>query len=186
MVCLCRTEIVFPVEVSSSGTIFPDCPPTSGLCFDTIKFGAKFIRTGLNEGYHPGLLAGHVYDTMSHPSIGIHPNAGITFDLHKIRSVMSNTDVTRFTALCGTSDTIIDALEDPEGLKVKFVQFWVLVDGHIRFTKNISTISPEQAPIDIPLGKEDQYLTLLTTCIGDNGMAWAMFAMPSLELARAK
>ena len=72
------------VIVTSTGLVFESCPPTSGTSYEAIVNGASF-QVGSAGEIQNGCLAGQIYDTRAHPSIGMHPNAGITFDLNTIR-----------------------------------------------------------------------------------------------------
>jgi hypothetical protein len=169
-----------PVVISSTGLLFEKCPATCGLCYESITNGAVF-RAGSKEP-HEGRLKGRTYNTMINPSISMHPNAGITFDLGRIRSSMPEVRIVRFKAICGISDTVVEYFDrdwDPNNVKV---DFWILVDGKIRFGKKLAAASSMTESIDIPLNPGDRFLTLATTNPGDYLYCWGMFAKPELEL----
>lgn len=169
-----------PVVVTSTGIVFEECPKTLGKCYETIDNGAMF-RAGSLE-LHPGCLDGRVYGTKLNPSIGMHPNTGVTFDLRKIRSCMPEVEIRRFRALCGISETAAwYAARDSDPNKIK-VDFWVLVDGRIRFSKKMGAVPSRSEQIDIPLSPNDCFLTLATTSPGNYLYCWSMFAEPMLEL----
>lgn len=169
-----------PVFVSSTGIVFEDCPKTNGTCFEAILNGAMF-RAGSLE-LHTGELAGHTYGSRDDPSISMHPNAGVTFDLDKIRSSMPDVEIERFGALCGVSQTAVHyAQRDSDPNRIR-VDFWVLVDGRVRFTGTLKAVPSQSRPIDIPLGPRDRFLTLATTNPGEYQYCWGMFAEPMLEL----
>jgi len=173
-----------PVVISSTGIVFEGCPKTLGKCYETINNGAIFRPGSL--GPHLGCLAGKTYGTKASPSIGMHPNMGITFDLDKIRSSMPEVEIDRFRALCGISETAIRYAErdwDPNEVKV---DFWVLVDGRIRFSRKLAAMPPRSEQIDIPLSPNDHFLTLATTNPGNYLYCWAMLAEPMLELTTKK
>lgn len=168
------------VVISSTGLLFENCPVTCGLCYESITNGAIF-RAGSKE-LHDGRLGGRTYNNVAYPSISMHPNAGITFDLDKIRSSMPEISIVRFKAVCGVSDSVVEYFDrdwDPNNVNV---DFWVLVDGRIRFAKNLAAASSMTELIDIPLNPEDRFLTLATTNPGDYLYCWGMFAEPELEL----
>lgn len=171
--------------VTSTGIDFGQCPKTSGTSYEAIVNGASF-QVGSSGEVHYGRLAGRTYDTRANPSIGMHPNAGITFDLDAIRSGMAETQIKRFRARCGISDNVVRFAErdaDPNTIEVTF---WVLVDGNVRFSKASKVVPAQAEPIDVPLGPRDRFLTLAATHPGEYRYCWAMFAEPALELTREK
>jgi len=170
-----------PAVVSSTGLVFDQCPKTLGKCYETINYGAMF-RAGSLE-LHLGRLAGRTYGTKVSPSLGMHPNAGITFDLGKIRSSLPGVEISRFRALCGLSETAAEYAQrdsDPNAIEV---DFWVLVDGKTRFSAKLGAVPPQSQQIDVPLAPNDRFLTLVTTSPGNFLYCWAMFAEPLLELS---
>jgi hypothetical protein len=169
--------------VTSTGIEFAQCPITCGKCYETIINGARF-RPGSTGEIQPGQLAGRTYDTKAHPSIGMHPNAGITFDLDAIRNAMPETQIERFTARCGVSENVVPFAQrdaDPNAIEVTF---WVLVDGRPRFSRTLKVVPAQSERIDVPIGPQERFLTLATTNPGEYRYCWAMFAEPALELAR--
>jgi len=169
-----------PVVISSTGIIFRDCPRTVGTCFETILYGAVFQAGSFEQ--HPGQLLGRTYCTVDQPSIGMHPNAGITFDLERIRSNIPDVTIRRFRAICGISQTALDYSRrdwDPNLVKT---DFWVLVDGQVRFHRRLGILPEGHAQIDLAIGPQERFLTLATTSEGLYRYCWAMFAEPALEL----
>jgi hypothetical protein len=169
--------------ISSTGLQFEQCPRTCGKNYETIIDGAVFEAGSL--GVQFGRLAGRTYDTKANPSIGMHPNAGITFDLDAIRHAMPEAEVERFVALCGVSESVVPFCKGRDPATVK-VDFWVLVDGQVRFHAELAAAPPQSGQIDLPLGPADRFLTLVTTHPGDYQYGWAMFAEPALLLTRVK
>ncbi len=171
--------------VTSTGISFAQCPRTSGTCYEAIVNGATF-QVGSAGETHSGRLAGRAYDTRANPSIGMHPNAGITFDLDAIRSAMPEARIGRFRARCGVSENVVPFAErdaDPNTIEVTF---WVLVDGQPRFSRTLGVVPAESERIDVPLDPRDRFLTLATTNPGEYRYCWAMWAEPALELMREK
>lgn len=168
-----------PTTITSTGLVFQDCPDTDGTYYDGIVCGALFDDLKI----HTGHLAGHVYETPEHPSIGAHANVGITFDLDSIRASISNSLISRFQAHCGISETLADIQEEKDYAQVK-VTFWVLVDGRIEYSRELGTDPFESDQINIPLNPGDRFLTLITTTPQENLYCWSMFAEPALELER--
>jgi hypothetical protein len=171
--------------VTSTGIRFEQCPKTSGTSYEAIVNGATF-QVGSSGEIHYGRLAGQAYDTSAHPSIGMHPNAGITFDLNAIRNAMPDAQIERFHARCGVSENVVRFAErdaDPNTIEVTF---WVLVDGQPRFSRTLRVVPAQSEQIDVPIGPDNRFLTLVTTNPGEYRYCWALFAEPALELTREK
>ncbi len=171
--------------ITSTGITFEQCPRTSGKSYESIVNGATF-QVGSSGEVHYGQLAGRLYDTKANPSIGMHPNAGITFDLDVIRDAMPEAAIRRFHARCGVSENVVRFAQrdaDPNAIEVTF---WVLVDGRLRFSKTLKVVPAQSETIDVPIGLRDRFLTLATTHPGEYRYCWAMFAEPALELTREK
>jgi hypothetical protein len=171
--------------VTSTGLSFKQCPKTCGKCYEPIVDGAVF-EVGRSGPIQYGRLAGRMYDTKLNPSLGMHPNAGITFDLDAIRSAMPEAEIERFDALCGVSETVVRYAErdsDPNAIEVTF---WVLVDGQLRFSKKLGAVPAQSERIRVPIGPDDRFLTLATTRPGEYRYCWGMFAEPALQLTREK
>jgi len=166
--------------ITSTGLLFQDCPDTHGTHYDGIVCGAVFDDIEV----HAGRLAGHRYETPEQPSIGACANVGITFDLDSIRATMSNCLISRFRAHCGISETLADIHQEEQVYVQVKVTFWVLVDGRINYSRELSTDPFESDQIDIPLNPSDRFLTLITTTHQENLYCWSMFAEPALELKR--
>jgi len=171
--------------VTSTGIRFEQCPKTSGTSYESIVNGATF-QAGSSGEVHYGQLAGRIYDTRANPSIGMHPNAGITFDLDAIRNAMPEAAISRFHTRCGVSENVVSFAErdaDPNTIEVTF---WVLVDGRPRFSRTLGVVPAQSEQIDVSIGPRDRFLTLATTNPGAYRYCWAMFAEPALELMREK
>ncbi len=171
--------------VTSTGLGFAQCPKTSGTSYESIVNGAAF-QVGSSGGIYYGQLAGQTYDTRVRPSLGIHPNAGITFDLNAIRNAMPEAQIERFRARCGVSENVVRfALRDADPNTIE-VTFWVLVDGRPRFSRTLRVVPAQSELVDVPIGPDDRFLTLATTNPGEYRYCWALFAEPALELKREK
>lgn len=168
-----------PVVISSIGTRFEGCPDTSNTCYRSLINGATFLAVPFDP--HPGRLTEPNLVTTDPPSIGMHANAGITFDLEPIRRMTPQLNVAAFRALCGVSETVLEYANEGSARQAA-VDFWVLVDGQVRFSKTLAPMPPESTWIDVRLSPEDRFLTLATTASGTCTFAWGMFAAPTLEL----
>jgi len=171
-----------PIVVSSNGHTFHDCPDTNGkYCWDIFNGDA----TSLDDLYRT-LLDGRKYGTFTHPAITIHSNAGITFDLDKIRASLGGNRLVAFTTLCGLSDRLF-VYGHRDFYKA---DFWVLVDGQIRFKTTGSRWQMQASSVRVNLNEHDKFLTLAVT---DGGKSpnerrnalydWGLFAEPALILS---
>jgi hypothetical protein len=145
----------------------------------------RYVGNWVVPAQHPdagnvgAVLNGTVYGSLEKPAIMMKRNKGITFDLDAIRADLPNTKIHRFTALCGITET------DRTPYKQAKADFYVLVDGKIRFHRPGLTPFMNAVPIDIELGETDRFLTLMTaySSAADNH---TVFAIPALELVVTK
>jgi hypothetical protein len=173
------------VIVTSTGLVFESCPKTSGTSYEAIVNGASF-QVGSSGEILYGCLAGQTYGTRAHSSIGMHPNAGITFDLHTIRDALPETQIRRFHARCGVSENVVRFAQRDADPNVIAVTFWVLLDGQPQFSRTLGVVPPQSEPIDVSIDPRNRFLTLATTTPGEYRYCWALFAEPALELMREK
>ncbi|MFC1763749.1 NPCBM/NEW2 domain-containing protein [Planctomycetota bacterium] len=171
------------IVVASTGLTFRGCPDTSGGSRGYLVNGATFQN---HESKHFGRLQGRAFGTKAFPSIGMHANAGVTFDLEALRISIPNRHITSFKSLCGVSETV--ALFCKEGYYGNpqyrvTVDFWVLVDGKVHFHDTLNAVPSEPVSIDVALPHTARFLTLMTTeSQGGRSFCWGMFAKPVLEL----
>lgn len=165
-----------PVVVDSTGHVFTQCPTTCGYYWAEIVNGSrlKLANNDSTAELYPLCLNGQYYNTAEHPSILLHPNCGITFDLQAIRQTLPGCRLKSLEALCGISQLVPT---DPKA------DFWVLIDGEIAFEKRAATKQDPPTQIHIPLNEQQRFLTLITTD-GDQdlGYDWTLFAEPVLVL----
>lgn len=178
-----------PVTISSGGDIFKECPDTSGISGAPIINGARTKLTeSLTITYPDGQLqlAGVESGTDENPSIFMHANSGITFDLEKIRSILpEGVQACRFTTLAGVPNNHAE---------VSCLDIWVLVDGQVQFSE--TKVRAEQTfNIDVPLTGMERFLTFVITdgteggrdSLGSRqGYDWCLFSQPYLELVSGK
>jgi len=169
-----------PVVVASDQTVFRDCPDTSGWSYGDVANGGVVRHTyGLVNSM---VLDGRPYGTALRPAIFMHSNMGVTFDLDAIRDSMPGMRVERFTTLCGVCESLVQEVA-VTGSPRAVVDFWVLVDGRVRFSKKGGRPADEPSQVDISLDDGDQFLSLVVT--DSNGQItydWGLFALPTLEL----
>ncbi|MBN1394180.1 MAG: NPCBM/NEW2 domain-containing protein, partial [Pirellulales bacterium] len=110
--------------------------------------------------------------------LGLHANAGITFDLAALRKTHKGTRPVRFRSVAGLADA--KAVYDGA---YGMVDLWVFVDGRLKLKH--TQLLPKDDPINvnIELGADDRFLTLVTTD-GNNGSKydWAVWGDPILEV----
>ncbi|MBP8605151.1 MAG: NPCBM/NEW2 domain-containing protein [Phycisphaerae bacterium] len=169
-----------PQIVTSQGHTFNQCPETDGSYWIEITnnpIASVLGNAGGQAGdIHLVRLNGIQFGSALHPGIMMHSNAGITFDLDAIRSSIPGARISRFTSICGMSDTIIQQNVQ--------AAIWILVDGQKRQEAHfIYNRTSHSAYIDVDIHDQDRFLTLITTDGGDsNGSDWTFFGDPALEL----
>lgn len=119
--------------------------------------------------------------TEENPSIFMHANAGITFNLDAIRRDCGPVSIESFTASCGIAKPAAAGLNNQD---YAAANLYVLVDGQEVF--GVIDMSPEDGAqkIKIPLDRQAHYLTLVTTQGTDNSIAddKCLFVKPLLNL----
>lgn len=140
------------VQVSSTGIEVTGLPATSGDAWD-------MIRNGPVASQHSPELGGIDFTKDGHSLLGIHANAGITFDLKKIRDATSLGKL-RFVAQLGYF-----------GAGGSFqAGAWVYVDGEqVAGFEKLKRQDGLQ-PLDLELDESKQFLTLIATD-GGNGFS---------------
>jgi hypothetical protein len=166
-----------PVVISSTGLIFYECPRTAGSYYGGPVNGGKFFVTQTRRVY-TGRLNGIDYDTSEHPALNLHPNAGITFNLDRIRRDNPGVEVERLTAVCGISKD----LPQPQS---SAADVWVLLDGVVHLHLHFPTERNVFEKVNVLIPAQTRFLTLVTTCSGNVGFCWTLFGDPFLETAAA-
>ena len=129
----------------------------------------------------PTKLGNIDYASKSHALIFLPANNGITFDLDAIRRANPGCKPVRFRATAGNTE-----IASEDGLAEVYADFWVLVDGQIRFRRREINKFTGVFPISLPIAKEDRFLTLVASDGGnDIGFDWILFGDPVLELLPA-
>ncbi len=165
-----------PVVISSSGLTFTECPRTLGTYYGGPANSGKFLDIPPRQ-IHAVRLNGIGFGTSAHPALSLHPNAGITFDLDRIRQDNPDLQLDRLTALCGITKDLPQPQFSPADV-------WVLLDGVVRLHLTYSAERVEKVDVSIPPGT--RFLTLATTCTGRADYSWILFGDPFLESAAAR
>lgn len=141
-----------PVPISSTGLVAKDAPPTSAQAWDAIRNGP--VNSQANTKFD-----GVDYAGTGHSMIGVHANAGITFDLAAIRK-RTGQGALRFTAKVGYGGKPGNMTAD----------FHVYVDGELAARRMKFGANDGLIPVDVVLAKDARFLTLMSTD-GGNGIS---------------
>ena len=165
------------LKVTSAGDEFVNCPKVHG------PYVSKGIINGAKRQLDPmlgdaALLDGKRYGGDQRPAILMRRNKGITFDLDAIRGDIPGATISRFTALCGVSETVLE-FSNEDYMRACFL---VLVDGKVRFKQSGVTPRAGGIPIRVELNDEDRFLTLVTTYSTMGGRNASLFGDPALEI----
>lgn len=97
--------------------------------------------------------------------LGIHPNAGITFDLEALRRHHSQS-LTKFSGALRNLDNSLEVVSF--GRNISSANFRVIVDGDLRFEKLKFGKSDGEIAITVELDASDRFLTLVSTDAGNS------------------
>lgn len=152
------------IPVSSTGLTVNGLPSTSGMAWD-------MIRNGPVASQHSPVLGGVDFTKDGHSLIGLHANAGITFNLTAIRD-----------AILESKQSNESSDETEQGRTLRFTtkvgyfgaegnhraDVWVFVDGNkVASFKQLQRVDGLQT-VDVELAGTAQFLTLISTD-GGNG-----------------
>ena len=171
------------VVINSLGNSFSQCPDTEGSSYgDVANGGIVRHMAGLRSEM---TLGEQRYGSAAKPAIFMHANMGITFDLKAIRNSIPGISIERFTSLCGISGSVLG--EASSDGRVPVADFWVLVDGNVRFCKKGMKPSSVRESIDIALREGDRFLTLMVSdSDGTIHYDWGVFALAAIELGERR
>ena len=188
-----------PVQVSSQGHVFKECPKTGGSSWKPIRNSGKMKQFGdrvFNLEFEEQPLG-----TPENPGIILHPNAGITFDLDAVRDALPNLEISAFRTRCGISSNVYEAAKlekvtvDGQVTNTYSVKkdviaqadVYVLVDGELKSTATVTGDPKTTLNVDIKLNRQDRFLTLISTEGNDEvNFDWVVFVRPHLVLDEAE
>ena len=154
------------IPVSSTGIAIKGIPTTSGKAWD-------MIRNGPVASQHSTILNGIDFSSDEHSLLGLHANAGITFDLLKIRSVTNWAEMS-FQASVGYFGADDGSRAD----------VWIFLDGKKVFAKLQIKRSHGVQQVDLKIPAAARFLTLVSTDGGNGyGMDQIGFGDPLLRPA---
>ena len=158
------------VPVTSTGIHVSELPTTSGQAWD-------FIRNGPVNSQHSPELAGVWFGSEQHSLIGLHANAGITFDVAELRAVLGEPSL-EFSARVGYFGH-----ESPDA----YADAWVFVDGQLKAVFRRLSRADGLKSVEAPLPPESRFLTLVSTDGGNGiGMDQIGFGDPVVRTATSK
>ncbi len=167
-----------PVQINSRGDQVHGLRDTRGTAWLEISNGGVYGQSTGNL-HHPR-LGGIEYGTAETPSINLHSNGGITFDLNAVRAAHPTLKITRFVALAGLSETATAETEP-------HVDLIVMLDNRLVFRVD-SVPRGEYHEVSVPISSNDRFLTLIVTDGGDTASSdataadFALFGRPELVL----
>ena len=123
---------------------------------ETSKAGWDAIRNGPVASQFSTTLGDIDYAAKGHTILGLHANAGITFDVAEIRKHFPLVNP-RFRATVGYGG------RTPEG----GADYFVFLDGELKATARIGA-DDGGTPLDLPLPAEARFLTLIATDAGNS------------------
>lgn len=168
--------------LSSQGHVFRECPVTCKGMFTPVQNGG-LIRRRIYEAQM--VWDGKILGTHENPCILMHSNLGVTLDLQALQDSLPGYQIKQFRSQFGICEHVerpYDFWSDSE--------FWVLVDGRLRFHRKVIGEHGPVGTIAVDLTRRDRFLTLATTDGGDgrppDGRAtsadWCLFVEPVLEM----
>ena len=162
-----------PMQVDSAGHRFAGFPKTDGASWGSIWSRGATIRSDylhVNDSYWIYAIGPREeFMPEKRGLLGLHANAGITFDLAAIRNVHE----LQFCKLRATAGKHFATSAD----------LWVLVDGRLAWNAKKIT-NNGVIRIDVPLKPVDRFLTIAVTDGGDGfGGDWVVFGDPVIEVS---
>lgn len=174
------------VVVSSEGDVYHSCPDTCGrgsrIIVNHVKRVAKPEDNGSSE--YIITLDGKTYGTIESPSLFMHANNAMTFNLDNIRKKHSNFTIRSFSVLCGLSDSILlTDISEPSNVSAEFI---VLVDGQERY-RGLAYPVDTAVTVNVKIEQDDRFLTLMVIS-GQRGYGhnWCIWARPFLDIELAE
>ena len=133
------------IPVSTTGIKITGIPTTNRQAWD-------HIRNGPVASQHSNTLDGIDFTKDGNTLLGIHANAGITFDLEAIRKSSGHSDL-KFTSRVGYFGAVGGHRAD----------VWIFLDGVLK--KNFKHLKRQDGlqEVDLPVSSNTRFLTLLAT-----------------------
>jgi hypothetical protein len=155
------------VVISSTGLDVNDLPKTSGVAWDIVRHGpVNAQKTSKIDEIDYGIDP--------HSEIGIHANAGITFDLQPIREATGATDL--------VFETAVGYGGRPDNLDAVWADARIYCDGELAWEHR--HLGPKSSTrLRLPIAAKTRFLTLVATDGGnDIGFDQVFFGDPTLRI----
>ena len=152
-------------KISSTQLKATDLPTNGGKAWDMIRNGPVASQFSTEWG-------GVDYNKDGHSMIGLHANAGITFDLAAIRKATGITGL-RFSTVAGYGGRTVEPS----------AEFRVLLDASLKVHKKIGR--NDAVPIEFKIPKAARFLTFISTD-GGNGYSHDQISFGNPRLAPTK
>lgn len=154
-------------QITSTGIHASALPENSGKAWDMIRNGPVASQFSTTFGTVD-------FNSDGHSLIGLHANAGITFDLKSIRNAQQSESVWKLSTVVGYGGRTVDPS----------AEFRILLDGQLRASGRIGR--NDAIPVDIDIPSTTRFLTFLATDGGD-GYAHdqVSFGDPRLDVTEA-
>ena len=144
-----------PIVVSSEGTLFMDCPVTSGR----VRKDITVLSNVYNSEGGTLSIGDTAFGYPGQPAISMHANIGVTFDLNAIRKDLCCFEITYFEAICAIAPARTMSEDQAHSGKA---DFWILTDGRVQKSLRGVPIGFSET-VRIPIDPEDRFLTIITT-----------------------
>ena len=152
-------------RISSTQLKATDLPANGGKAWDMIRNGPVTSQFSTKWG-------GVNYTEAGHSMIGLHANAGISFDLAAIRKATGITEL-RFSTVAGYGGRTVEPS----------AEFRVLLDANLKAHKKIGR--NDAVPIEFEIPKATRFLTFISTD-GGNGYSHDQISFGDPRLVPAK
>jgi hypothetical protein len=167
-----------PIKVTSDGLFKWTAPQLLDQSAYAITNADSFPDSLSPDKRVPLRLGNKLCGGQDNPSILMHANAGITFNLDAIRKAYGS--LKSFTAFCGLSPSALRETDTGGAI----ASFYVLLDGQEVFSAEDLTAADSPQTINLGLTGQQHYLTLITTQ-GEDGSIdndLCLFARPSINI----
>ena len=143
------------VTIASNGLTF-DCPDTQG----NNNYNIFLFKGGVKRqsSISPAIFNGNNVEDYPESFLCMHSNCGITIDLQAVKRSIGNMKIAGFNAWGGITEYVATL-----GGREADVDFWILVDGKVRYEMTPLKIADGIIDFDIELNSQDRFLTLIVT-----------------------
>ncbi len=144
------------VVISSTGLTFA-CPDTSGGYTQNICLFRSGIKRE-NSKVSDVIFNGVEIEKNPESIMCFHSNCGMTIDLKAIKESMPGHELSGFKALGGITEFVDGLIGRPAD-----IDLWVLVDGQLKYSRELLMVKDGTIDIDIDLADDARFLTIIVT-----------------------